>query len=227
MPSRVHQKLPELAKVKALLGIDPPHVMGEVEIKEWFFTRIERKFSRFDLRYKLIERAYDDAERAFKGKLRESGERYFNHIVSVAIIVLDYLRVADHEIIIAALLHDIVEDTDWTLEEIARIYGERVTVLVDYLTKPKASKFGGNKEIRDKVYHERFRFAPREFFLIKLPDRLHNLLTLWDSDEEKRVRKVRETELYYLLYAEEHGILIHELESALIELKISSIQASP
>lgn len=210
-----------LAKIKRLLGIDPPHTMDEGQIKRWFFYRVERKYSRYDPRYKLIEQAYSDAERAFIGKTRETGERYFNHLVSVAIIALDYLRVANHEVIIAALLHDIVEDTDWTLDEIARRYGERVAVLVDYLTKPPKSDFGGNKEARDRVYYERYRYAPRDFFLIKLPDRLHNLLTLWDSSDEKKIRIIDHTELYFLHYAEEQCILIHELEAALSELKNS------
>ena len=215
------QKLSALTKVKVILGIDPPFLMNESDTRKWFFQRVERKFSPYSKEHRKIELAYDDAERAFRDKLRDSGERYFQHIVSVAIIVLDYLRICDVDSIVAALLHDIVEDTDWMLDEIARKYGDNVANLLFFLTKPRKEEFGGSKELRDHLYHERFRMAPREFFFIKLSDRLHNLLTLWDCDEEKFERKVRETELYYLYYAERECILIHELEAAIQELRES------
>jgi (p)ppGpp synthase/HD superfamily hydrolase len=64
--------------------------------------------------------------------------------------------------------------------------------------------------------------AGSEFFLIKLPDRLHNLVTLWDCAESKRERKITETELFYLPFAEQHGILIHELEESIRELREAS-----
>lgn len=186
------------------------------ENRESFFRRIAQLYPTLDPRYRLIEKAYNDAKDAFRGIFREDGEtRYFEHIRSVVLILVDYLRVSDHEVIIAGLLHDIVEDKpEWTIERVKKEYGERVALLVEYLSKPAKSEYP-NPEEREHVYHSRFEFAPREFFLIKLADRYHNVSTLWSCTKAKRIRKVEETRRYYLPFAEKHQILIHELEEAL------------
>lgn len=81
-----------------------------------FFRIISGFFPTMDPRYKAIEMAYQDAKDAFREKYREGGERYFEHIRAVALILILYLRVRDYELIIAALLHDIVEDIpSWTI----------------------------------------------------------------------------------------------------------------
>ncbi len=170
-----------------------------------------------------IEKAYNFAKDGFRGKTRESGERYFEHIRAVALIQIDYLRIKDFELIITALLHDIVEDVpSWTIERVETEFGSRVALLVEYLTKPpKTGIFA--KEQCEQIYHGRFRSAPRDFFLVKLPDRLHNLITLWSCPKEKIKRKIEETKLYYLLYAEKELILLHELEEAIFNLEQNKI----
>lgn len=186
------------------------------ENRESFFKRIALIFPTLDPRYKAIEKAYKDAKDAFREDIREGGVRYFEHLRGVALILL-YLRVTDYELIIAALLHDIVEDHPeiWSLERVRREFGERVALLVEYLTKPPESEYR-TKEDRDHVYHCRFCIAPRDFFLIKLADRLHNVLTLDSCSPEKRQRKIIETWRYYMPFAEEHFILYYELEEALM-----------
>jgi (p)ppGpp synthase/HD superfamily hydrolase len=105
------------------------------ENRESFFRRIALIFPTLDPRYRLIERAYNDAKEAFRGVNREGGERYFEHIRAVALIVIDHLRVRDADVIVAALLHDIVEDRDdWTVDRVQDAYGERVALLVEYLS---------------------------------------------------------------------------------------------
>lgn len=183
-----------------------------------FFKRIERFFPTLDYRYKLIEKAYNDAKDAFHGIEREGGERYFEHIRAVALILIDHLRVKNHTLIIAALLHDIVEDCpEWTIDRVRVEYGDEVALLVEWLTKPDHSE--NSKQENARIYHERFRFAPREFFLIKLADRLHNTITLWPCSHEKKLRKIEETWAYYVFWAEEHNILVHEIEEALAQLE--------
>lgn len=190
------------------------------EDRKSFFRRIALHYPTLDWRYKLIEQAYNDAKDAFRGKLRDDKQtRYFEHIRAVALIVLEYLRISDHEIIIAALLHDIVEDVPaWTIERVRLKYGDRVAMLVEYLTKPHREY--PNKIERERVYHTRFEAAPREFFFIKLADRLHNMLTLYSCPEEKRRRKIEETRRYYLPHAWKHLILAHEIEWALEVLSV-------
>jgi len=184
------------------------------ENKESFFHRVAFYYPSLDQRYKLIEKAYNDAKDAFREIYRDDGKtRYFEHVRAVTLILLDYLRVRDHEVIIAALLHDIVEDKpEWTIERVRNEYGDRVAYLVEYLTKPVDIE---DKKKREQVYHSRFEFAPREFFLIKLADRFHNMYTLWNCDADKRRRKIEETRRHYLPHAEKHLILLHELEEVL------------
>lgn len=190
--------------------------LSAAEDRESFFARISQLFPPLDERYQLIEKAYNDAEKAFKDKLREDGSRYFEHIRAVALILIVYLRIKDYHLIVAALLHDIVEDCDeWTIERVKNEYVIEIARLLEWLSKEPVSKFDGNRKLRDAAYHSRFEAAPREFFLVKLPDRLHNLITLWSCTTEKRQRKIEETERYYLPYAEKHLILLHELEEAI------------
>ncbi len=188
------------------------------ENKESFLRRVARYYPTLDWRYKLIEKAYNDAHDAFQGVYRDDGATpYFTHILAVALILLDYLRVRDHEMIVAALLHDIVEDKpEWTIERVRNEYGDQVAYLLEYLSKEFEYT---DKVERERVYHTRFETAPRGFFLIKLADRFHNLYTLWACDIGKQRRKVEETKRYYLPYAEKHQILIHELEEAIKKIE--------
>lgn len=194
-------------------------LIEEAENRKTFFKRIASFLPAMDPRYKRIEKAYDFAKDAFREMEREGGGRYFEHLRAVALIVIDYLRVRDPDIIIAALLHDIVEDKpSWTIERVRLEFGDRVALLIDYLSKPSEKEIASSEE-RRKTYHARFQNAPREFFYIKLSDRLHNLLTMWSLSKGKIQRKIIESEKYYLPYAEKHTILIHELEEAIKNLK--------
>ncbi|MEA3323055.1 MAG: HD domain-containing protein [Patescibacteria group bacterium] len=197
-------------------------ILAASENRQTFFARVERRYSRYSKEYKFIERAYDDAKDAFKYKKRDGGERYFEHVRAVAIILIDYLfifqltnlQIPAYKIVAAALLHDVVEDcSEWTLVRIEREYGRDVAWLLDYVSKRPKSDFGGDEVAQLEYYHIRFISAPFEFFLIKLADRLHNQLTLWSCDAEKIYRKHTETVKIYLPLARKWGILVHELEA--------------
>jgi GTP diphosphokinase / guanosine-3',5'-bis(diphosphate) 3'-diphosphatase len=179
------------------------------ENRDTFFQRIGRFFPVSDARYQLIDRAYNTAKDAFRDIPRESGERYFEHLRRVALIQIDYLFICDHHKIAAGLLHDIVEDIpSWTIDRVRQEFGSEVAFLVDWMTKTDK-----------KSYHERFAWAPRNFFLLKFPDRWDNLLTLWDCPVEKIERKIAETKQYYIPCARRELILAHELEDALADLE--------
>lgn len=200
-----------MKQVRRMRGMD---FLTASENRESFFRRVAHHYPTLDPRYQKIERAYNDAKDAFRGKLRDDGKtRYFEHIRAVALILLEYLRIKDPDIIVTALLHDIVEDKDkWTIDRVRNEYGDQVAYLMQYVTKPPEYS---DKVIRDMVYHQRFDGAPRKFFLIKLADRFHNISTLWSCTEEKRRRKIEETRRFYLPYAERELILLHELEEVL------------
>ncbi len=189
--------------------------LAAAENRETFFRRVAEFFSVTDFRYGEIERAYNYMKDGFRGKYREGGERYFEHIRANVLILIDYLRVKNHKLIIAEIMHDAVEDLpSWTIERVRHEFGDTVAWLVDYMTKPSKVDFP-DKHVRDWVYHRRFEQAPRDFFKLKMPDRLHNLLTLDSCSKEKLLRKIAETRAHYLPYAERELILIHEMEEVI------------
>jgi GTP pyrophosphokinase len=148
----------------------------------------------------VIRRAWGYAERAHRGQTRLSGEPYVEHALAVASILADLGM--DHEVIAAAILHDVVEDTKVDLDELARDFGPRIAALVDGVTKMKViqgfqGEGGGVR--REHAQAESLRkmlLAMAEdvrVVLIKLADRLHNMRTLSVLPEEKQRRIARET----------------------------------
>lgn len=187
-----------------------------------FFETVSWYFPKGSADSNLIERAYSTAKDAFRDKEREDGERYFEHLRAVALIVMRYMRVRDANVIAAALLHDIVEDiSNWSQERVAIEFNQEVGELVWWVSKPSLILFKGDKDARNRMYHQNLTRASRKALLIKLADRLHNLLTLWNCDEDKQRRKVEETQHFYLPLAEKEFVLIHELEAAINELTAS------
>ncbi len=205
-------------RMKALVKSMP--FLKEAETRETFFKRIAKIYVPTDKRYKKIEKAYNCAKDAFRYRKRESGERYFEHLRMVTLIVIDYLGVTDYRVIIAALLHDIVEDkAEWTIERVAKEFNSYIAYLVQLLTKPPEEECSSDQE-RDEIYHQRFEHAPREFFLIKIPDRFHNITTIGYCSASKRRRKILETEIHYIHYAKKHNIMFYELREAVAIAKL-------
>lgn len=198
-------------------------ILSHAETEKSFFNRIEKYHSRYSQEYGMIERAYDNALHAFSEVYRDEGQPYFTHVRSVAIILIEYLHIYErvelsmpaHELVVTALLHDNPEDRPdiWPLARVARDYNTRVAMLLDYVSKRPRSDFGGDEQRQLAFYHKRFMTAPLEFFFVKLPDRLHNQLTLWTCNEQKIRRKSHETDEIYIPIARRHGILVHELEA--------------
>lgn len=153
----------------------------------------------------LIERAYRTAKRAHRGQKRASGEPYVQHSLAVASILVE--MAADPTAIVAAILHDTVEDTSVTLPDIKRDFGEDVAMLVDGVTKlaqlPRVSATGKKPKEAKSSRAELAKETLRKTFLamgddvrvvlIKLIDRLHNMRTLAHLPEEKRRRIAEET----------------------------------
>ena len=189
------------------------------ENRETFFQRIGDIFPETDPRYRLIDHAYQTAKDEFGKKkiFRSDGTRYFEHLRAVALILIVYLRVRDAEMIAAALLHDLVEDLRpaWSIARVRREFGDRVAELVYWLTKPEVGKRYRTEEEVDRKYHRSLRDAPRDAAIIKLADRLHNLITLWKQEWGRMQDKVSETRDFILPLAEKHTILIHEIEDIL------------
>ena len=177
----------------------------------------------------LIEKAYKLADEAHKTQVRKSGEPYIIHPLCVAIILADLEM--DKETIAAGLLHDVVEDTIYTSEEIEQEFGADVALLVDGVTKLQSLQLGDNSAVMDKDKEKLEMQAEnlRKMFLamakdirviiIKLADRLHNMRTLKYMKPEKQQRIARETLDIYAPIAQRLGISKIKVELDDLSLK--------
>lgn len=178
----------------------------------------------------LIEKAYHVAAQAHEGQVRKSGEAYIIHPLCVAIILAELEL--DKETIVAGLLHDVVEDTVMTEEEIAEEFSDEVALLVDGVTKLQ------HLHLTDNNPNERDRSADRlemqaenlrkmflamakdiRVIMIKLADRLHNMRTLKYQSKEGQIRIARETQEIYCPLAQRLGISKIKIELDDLSLK--------
>ncbi|MBQ7839279.1 MAG: bifunctional (p)ppGpp synthetase/guanosine-3',5'-bis(diphosphate) 3'-pyrophosphohydrolase [Lachnospiraceae bacterium] len=175
----------------------------------------------------LIEKAYKLARSAHEGQVRKSGEPYIIHPLCVAIILADLEL--DKETIVAGLLHDVVEDTIMTDEEIGEQFGKDVALLVDGVTKLKhlhLADHSGNKteaqlEMQAENLRKMFLAMAKDIrvIMIKLADRLHNMRTLKHMPPEKQQRIARETMDIYAPIAQRLGISKIKVELDDLSLK--------
>ena len=141
----------------------------------------------------LIEKAYKVAHEAHKDQKRKSGEPYIIHPLCVAIILADLEM--DKETIAAGILHDVVEDTVMTLDELSKEFGPEVALLVDGVTKLTQLSWSKDKvEMQAENLRKMFLAMAKDIrvILIKLADRLHNMRTLQYMKPEKQKEKARE-----------------------------------
>ena len=168
----------------------------------------------------LIEKAYRLASDAHRDQARKSGEPYIIHPLCVAIILADLEM--DKETIAAGLLHDVVEDTIFTTEEIEEQFGSDVALLVDGVTKLGRLQYDGDKiELQAENLRKMFLAMAKDIrvIIIKLADRLHNMRTLKHMIPEKQQEKARETLDIYSPIAQRLGISKLKVELDDLSLK--------
>ena len=172
------------------------------------FEQLVEKIRASEKPYDLekITQAYKVAEKAHEGQLRTSGDPYITHPLAVAAILLDYCM--DTDTICAALLHDTVEDTDVTLDELRKKFGEDVALMVDGVTKiglvPLVSKEEQQAENIRKILMAMSKDI--RVIIIKLADRLHNMRTLAARPPEKQRKTSLETMNFYAPIAHRLGM---------------------
>ncbi len=168
----------------------------------------------------MIEKAYNIAYNAHKDQKRKSGEPYIIHPLCVGIILADLEL--DKETIVAGLLHDVVEDTVMTDEDLRQTFGDEVALLVDGVTKLGQLSYDADKvEVQAENLRKMFLAMAKDIrvILIKLADRLHNMRTLQYMPERKRLEKARETMDIYAPIAQRLGISKVKVELDDLSLK--------
>ena len=171
----------------------------------------------------LIEKAYKIASEAHKEQFRKSGEPYIIHPLWVGIILADLEM--DKETIVAGMLHDVVEDTVMTLDDITREFGSEVALLVDGVTKLGQLSYSKDKlEVQAENLRKMFLAMAKDIrvIIIKLADRLHNMRTLEFMTPEKQKEKARETMDIYAPIAQRRGISKIKIELDDLSLKYSN-----
>ncbi len=164
-----------------------------------------------------VEAAYQLAAKAHASQVRKSGIPYITHPISVARTALVELNLGTNSIM-AALLHDVVEDTDYTIEDIRSAFGEDVAFLVDVLTKKDSGEYKVSKQIDNfKQMLDSINYDIRAL-LIKLSDRLHNMRTLGSMRTDKQMKIASETDYFYAPLANRLGL--YEIKSELENLSL-------
>ncbi|NMD43235.1 MAG: bifunctional (p)ppGpp synthetase/guanosine-3',5'-bis(diphosphate) 3'-pyrophosphohydrolase [Firmicutes bacterium] len=178
-------------------------------VKEKKMEKLKKLLERHypgDEHWAMVEKAYDVARRAHSGQRRESGESFITHPLGVAMILAELGL--DLTTIVAGLLHDVVEDTAVTLEEIRALFGEETAALVDGVTKLSRLDFASREEQQAETLRKMFIAMAEDIrvVLIKLADRTHNLRTLRYLDSRRQQEIARETMEIYAPLAHRLGI---------------------
>ena len=166
----------------------------------------------------LICNVYNYAKEKHSGQTRVSGEDYINHPLATAMILTSVF--ADKETICAGLLHDVLEDTDTTKQELEDLFGKDIAHLVYGVSKISRIHFSTENEALVEYYKKIIVGMSEDVrvIIIKLADRLHNMRTLWALPEDKRKRKAKET--LEILTPIAHHLGIHKIKSELEDLSL-------
>ncbi|MBO7445388.1 MAG: bifunctional (p)ppGpp synthetase/guanosine-3',5'-bis(diphosphate) 3'-pyrophosphohydrolase [Bacteroidales bacterium] len=164
---------------------------------------------------KLIRKAFVLATNAHNGVRRKSGEPYIYHPIEVAMICCEEMNLGTTSVV-CALLHDVVEDTEYTLEDIREIFGDTVAEIIDGLTKISDLVIDNkNISLQAENYKKIFLSMLKDVrvILIKLADRLHNMRTLDSMPPEKQLKIASETSFFYVPFA--HRLGLYSIKSEL------------
>lgn len=158
-----------------------------------------------DKQMQLVRNAYELAAEAHKEQKRKTGEPYIIHPIAVARIMAEELELGANPVM-AAFLHDVVEDTQYTIEDIRERFGDDVAFLVGIVTKQKKEKYDKSKQVDNyRQILASVQFDVRAI-LVKLADRLHNMRTLASMRPDKQMKIAGETDYFYAPLANRLGL---------------------
>ncbi|ATC84987.1 bifunctional GTP diphosphokinase/guanosine-3',5'-bis pyrophosphate 3'-pyrophosphohydrolase [Pseudoalteromonas sp. NZS127_1] len=189
----------------------------------YLFEGLKKKISEYlpAADVELVQKSYVVAREAHEGQTRSSGEPYITHPVEVTQILAGMHL--DHETLMAALMHDVIEDTDFSQQDLAEIFGETVAELVEGVSKLDKLSFKDKKEFQAENYRKMIMAMTQDIrvILIKLADRTHNMRTLGALRPDKRRRIARETLEIYAPIANRLGI--HDIKNELEDLGFQAL----
>lgn len=203
--TKQENKLEKALNQSADLAInDPNHYAEDDRIMHGLIDQFV-KYSGMPSGEKIWE-AYEFAKNAHEGQKRATGEDYIIHPIAVMEILIDIE--VDQETLIASLLHDVAEDTEYGLDDIKQRFGEDVAQLVDGVTKLNKIHFSSKEEVQAENFRKMFLSMAEDIrvVLIKLADRLHNMRTIGFKSPEKQKEKAQETLDIYAPLAHRLGI---------------------
>lgn len=184
----------------------------------YLFEGLQAKISQYLPKKQVdyVRAAYILARDAHEGQTRSSGDPYITHPVAVSSILADMKL--DHETLMAALLHDVIEDTEYSKEDLSLAFGETVAELVEGVSKLDKLKFSSKQEAQAENFRKMLMAMVKDIrvILIKLSDRTHNMRTLGSLRPEKRRRIALETLEIYSPLA--HRLGIHDIKNELEDL---------
>ena len=204
---------------------------AQIEKERAPLMEIARRRCPDDAEYQVVCKAFDFANEAHKNVRRRSGEPYILHPIAVARIVVEDIGLG-YKSISAALLHDVVEDTDYTVEDIRNLFGDKIASLVDGLTKIKTVLDNEDRNSNHSLYTESLQAENFKrilltlgddvrVVLIKLADRLHNCRTIESMPEHKRDKILSETMFIFIPLAHRLGLygIKSEMENIWLRFK--------
>lgn len=196
MINRLHKK------IKIMSTID-----DEIIQQEYQALLEEYKKSGHRLDFEIVDKAFNFAYNAHKGARRRSGEPYMMHPLAVARIVVKEVGLGTTSVC-SALLHDVVEDTDYTVEDIKNLFGARIASIVDGLTKISGGVFGEHASKQAENFRKLLLSISEDIrvIMIKIADRLHNMRTLASMPVAKQYKIAGETLYIYAPFAYRLGL---------------------
>src|SRR6188768_1272971 len=199
----------------AVIGTQPHHE----HLVEELLTSVESYNPGVD--HDLIRRAFETAETRHRGQVRRSGEEFIHHPWGVACICAELHL--DEQTIAAALLHDVVEDTDAELDELRAEFGAEIAQLVEGVTKLTRIQFSSREQAEAENYRKMIVAMAQDVrvILIKLADRLHNMRAIEYLGKQKQVQKAKETLEVYAPLA--HRLGIHQMKWELEDLAFQAL----
>lgn len=162
-----------------------------------YYTKLKQSLGKalFD----KVKIAFLKAETAHKNQKRDNGEPYIVHPVRVSLILHDELKIQDPNSLIIALLHDVIEDTTLTANDLEQLFGQKISESVKKLTKPDNFKLDRDSQ---RKYYWHLKRAPKNIQLIKLSDRLDNLRDLQTCPNTDKIRRILfETDYIFVPWA--------------------------